>query len=121
MNLKCEFGAEIKGGLAAVMVGIDEACEWLETKTLKTDDMPRRIINRLRYLQAKDDGVKPRFHKGEYGKKYDYWSCGQCGAITKFYTVDNYCHKCGYRILWDSPRCLTGAKKEDEKTEIRQD
>jgi ribosomal protein L40E len=90
-----------------MMVGIDEAVEWLEAKTFKADDMPNRIINRLRYVQAKDEGVKPKFHKGMYGKKFDSWTCGNCGAATLDGVGDNYCRKCGYKILWDSTRCLT--------------
>lgn len=52
-------------------------------------------------------GAKPKFHKGRYGNRYDYYTCGNCGATTKDSVVDNYCHNCGYRILWDNPRCLT--------------
>ena len=25
-------------------------------------------------------GCKPKFHPGRYGKKFDYHTCGQCGA-----------------------------------------
>jgi predicted RNA-binding Zn-ribbon protein involved in translation (DUF1610 family) len=51
-------------------------------------------------------GAKPKFHKGRYGTKYDYHTCGACGCdITVVY---DYCPNCGTRILWDSPRCLTG-------------
>ena len=51
-------------------------------------------------------GTKPKFHKGKYGNKYDYHTCGQCGASLS--VVCEYCYKCGTRILWDSPKCLTG-------------
>ena len=103
-----------------MMCGIAEAIEWLETRTLKTDDMPGRIVNRLRYIQAKDEGVKPKFHKGHYGKKYDSWTCGNCGSVIRGDVGDNYCQNCGYRILWDSPRCMTGYK-DGEENEHRQD
>lgn len=51
-------------------------------------------------------GAKPKFHKGIYGSKHDYYTCGHCGAQTKCGVVDNHCFNCGYRILWDNPRCL---------------
>lgn len=25
-------------------------------------------------------GAKPKFHKGKYGKKYDTYTCGNCGS-----------------------------------------
>lgn len=91
-----------------MMVGIDGAIEWLELQASGNDEIPQRIINRLRYIQAKDEGVKPKFHKGIYGRKYDSWTCGNCGAGIRGSVGDNYCQNCGYRILWDSTRCLTG-------------
>ena len=93
-----------------MMCGIDQAIEWLQTKTMKIEDMPDRIINRLKYIKAKEDGVKPIFHKGIYGHKHDHWTCGNCGVTTKDTVLDNYCWNCGYKILWDSPRCLTGTE-----------
>lgn len=51
-------------------------------------------------------GAKPTFHKGHYGKKYDHHTCGNCGAGLDVYM--DYCYKCGFRIMWDDPRCLTG-------------
>ena len=91
-----------------MMCGIDDAIEWLQTKTFKADDMAHRTIERLKYVRDKDVGVKPRFHKGHFGKKYDTWTCGHCGAPTKDGVGDTFCRNCGYRILWDNPRCLTG-------------
>lgn len=95
------------------MCGIDQAVSYLEQSQprYKDDDMPERIIARLRYVQAKDNGVKPKYHKGQCGHRYDYWTCGNCGAITHDGVGDNYCRNCGYRILWDSTRCLTGVKE----------
>ena len=61
-------------------------------------------------------GKKPKFHKGHYGKRYDYYTCGNCGAITKD-IIDNYCWDCGFRILWDNPRCLTDKEERDAKKE----
>ena len=92
-----------------MMCGIDQAIEYLQEckPRSKDDDMPLRIINRLKYVRDKDKGVKPKFHKGQYGHKFDYWTCGNCGATTRDSVLDNYCWKCGYAILWDSCRCLT--------------
>ena len=95
--------------------GIDQAIEYLKDcpPRYKGDDYPERIINRLRYLRDKDVGVKPKYHKGIYGKKYDTWTCGNCGALTRDSVRDNFCWNCGYRILWDSTRCLTGIHDDE--------
>ena len=86
------------------MCGIDQAIEWLKTRTLNSDDMPQRIIRRLEYIKDKDAGVKPKFHKGT--SIHDWYTCGNCGAIVDIGA--NYCKNCGYYIVWDSCRCLTG-------------
>ena len=62
-----------------------------------------------RYALAAYKGAKPKFHKGKYGKKHDYYTCGKCGWTLKD-IVDDFCWKCGTRILWDNPRCLTDYK-----------
>ena len=97
--------------MIGTMCGVDEAIEWLMTKSAKKEDMPERIANRLKYMKAKEDGIRPRYCKGIYGKKYDTWVCGHCGALTRDGVGDDFCCKCGYRIKWDSPRCLTGRKE----------
>lgn len=51
-------------------------------------------------------GAKPRLNKGVHGKKYDNYTCGECGFVLQI--TDNYCPNCGTRCLWDSPKCLTG-------------
>lgn len=65
------------------------------------------------------EGAKPKYRKGKYGKQYDSHTCGNCGyQISVTY---DYCPKCGYRLLWDNPRCLTdthpscGAKMEESE------
>ena len=68
------------------------------------DLSPARVT---KALQA-EYGRKPKFHKGMYGKHHDYWTCGNCGRTTKDSVGDNYCCNCGYKILWDSCRCMTG-------------
>ncbi len=61
------------------------------------------------------EGAKPRFKPGRYGKRYDSYTCRHCGSTLKD-IVDNFCFNCGFRILWDNPRCLTGkdGDKNDE-------
>ena len=54
-----------------------------------------------------EEGARPKYHKGQAGKKYDYYTCGNCGAQLVYAVVENYCHNCGYRQNWDSTRCLT--------------
>lgn len=70
---------------------------------------PANIVSTLRARI----GTKPKFHKGTSGKKYDYWTCGECGGIVKRGVIENYCCACGHRILWDNPRCLTDQKEKD--------
>ena len=92
--------------------GIDEAIKYLAEAQPrhKGDEMPYRIINRLKYIRAKEVGVKPKLNKGKYCK--DWYTCGHCGAGMKDSVNDNFCWNCGYRILWDSTRCLTGREKK---------
>ncbi len=65
-----------------------------------------------RYALDAYKGAKPKFHKGKYGKKHDYYTCGKCGVTVKD-IVDDFCWSCGTRILWDNPRCLTDYKEQD--------
>lgn len=97
-----------------VMCGIDEAIKYIDKHEPMNpdDDMPKRIAERLKYVRDKDEGIKPIFHKG-IRPAYDYWSCGQCGRKTKDYVGDNFCSNCGYRIRWDSIRCLTGRELQN--------
>jgi len=86
-----------------MMCGIDEAIRHIREDCA---GMPwaELVINRLEYHRKQAVGVKPRYHKGMVLK--DYYTCGNCG---KRVTInDNFCDGCGYRIKWDSCRCLTG-------------
>lgn len=86
-----------------MMCGIDEAIRhirddcsgfmWAET-----------VINRLDYHRRQGQGVKPKYHPGMTLK--DYYTCGNCGR--KVEIIDDFCGKCGFAILWDNIRCLTG-------------
>ena len=57
------------------------------------------------------EGARPKFRKGIYGKQYNSHSCGNCGRGID--VVYDYCPQCGYRILWDNPRCLTDYQKDE--------
>lgn len=87
---------------------IDDAISYLRALQPAADATPERIINRLQYMRDKENGIAPKFHKGEYGRKYDRWTCGNCGATVKHGVLQNFCMNCGYLIKWENPRCLTG-------------
>lgn len=56
-------------------------------------------------MKSNENNVsKPKYHKGKYVK--DWWTCGHCGDQI-YEIVYNYCPWCGYKIKWDSIRCLT--------------
>lgn len=49
------------------------------------------------------EGAKPKRHKGKYIN--DFYTCGNCGSGVA--VEHNFCSGCGFRVLWDNPRCLT--------------
>lgn len=65
---------------------------------------------RIKKALKAETGAKPKFHKGVYGRKHDTYTCGNCGCELPKDVLQNYCWNCGYAVLWDSPRCLTGVK-----------
>ncbi len=91
-----------------MMCGIDEAVRyirdycsgyiWAET-----------VIKRLEYHRGQADGVKPKYHAGDILK--EYYTCGNCGK--RINIEDDYCSGCGYRIKWNTIRCLTGLPLTD--------
>lgn len=96
------------------MIGNNDALEYAEcaipdmlgSVDPETCDYYERFVNRIRYLTEKDTGCKPKYHKGlKVGN--DYYTCGNCGATVKYGVNSNYCDNCGFKILWDNPRCLT--------------
>ncbi len=62
-------------------------------------DCYERALNRVRFRFDQCIPVKPKFFKGKYGKKYDSYSCGNCGAggVQPHW---RYCPNCGYAIDW---------------------
>ena len=71
---------------------------------------------KLERYEKMNKGVKPKFHKGKHIN--DWWICGNCGVKTYDTIGDNYCRNCGYRIKWDSIRCLT-EKRRVKQNDIR--
>ena len=85
------------------MCGIDEAIQHIQ-EDCGSALWAEVVINRLKYHRNQAEGVKPKWHRGQSIK--DYYTCGNCGRTVRI--EDNFCAGCGYRILWDSVRCLTG-------------
>ncbi len=63
------------------------------------------------YAFKKQDGIKPITR--EFATWRLYYECGNCGKRIGD-IVYNYCTSCGYKILWSSPRCLTGYPNIDK-------
>ena len=78
------------------MVGCEDAIKWVEE--LPESDMRVYVLRRMAYEFDKDTGTKPRFHKGIHGRKYDYHTCGHCGATVV--VPNRYCAGCGFFIDW---------------------
>lgn len=77
----------------------------------ESHDYHERFASRILYLIKKDIGERPKYHKGR--RVYDYWTCGNCGSMISGGVNANYCDSCGFSILWDLPRCLTGIEKNE--------
>lgn len=88
-----------------MMCGIETATEAIRTVS-QLCEFPEAdlIINRLNYHRSQAEGVKPKYHKGDCIK--DWYTCRNCGVRVEI--TFNFCPGCGYRIRWDSTRCLTG-------------
>lgn len=89
--------------MTGVCCGIDEAIKHIRedcAEFLWADP----VINRLEYHRNQAEGVKPKYHKMDVIK--DYYTCRNC--CYRVLIQDNFCPNCGYRIKWDSTRCLTG-------------
>ena len=90
--------------------GIDEAIRYIKDIReiyevgIEQNEKGELVINRLEYHRNQAEGVKPKYHKGDCVK--DWYTCRNCGVRVEI--TFNFCPGCGYRIRWDSTRCLTG-------------
>ena len=77
------------------MIGFDQAITWAEGQPDST--VKEFALNRMRYERDKAKPVPPVFHKGVYGKKYDSWTCGNCGSgVSEAWW--EWCPRCGFAI-----------------------
>ena len=95
------------------MVGCKAAITWVTNLKNIDENTRERLLARMNYEFDKDIPVKPKFHKGKYGKQYDNYTCGNCGSTLFNGVTSNYCSNCGFAIGWDNPRCLTGYNSEE--------
>ena len=58
-------------------------------------------------LEGQAEQMKPKYHKGRHGSRYDWWTCSNCGCELTHDVGQNYCWNCGHMIMWGNPRCLT--------------
>lgn len=82
-------------------VGAEEALEIFRARMPENRKEAERYecaLNRYIYLAERLQSVKPKFHKGMYGKKYDSYTCGECGhTLSVGY---RFCPDCGREIAW---------------------
>ena len=95
--------------VVGMMCGIDKAIEILEAH-VNEDQMYPQVINRMKYMRNKENGVRPSRYKH---RTMEYYKCGQCASSIRDISF-NFCQNCGYRIAWGSVRCLTGRENRDE-------
>ena len=83
-----------------MMMGVDGAIKTF--CDLVPDDKKgllfERAMNRLKYLANRVAEEMPVFHKGIYGKKFDYYTCRSCGKTV--HVVDRFYSGCGKEIDW---------------------
>lgn len=86
-----------------MMCGIDQAIQHIREDCSGLFWM-QQVINRLEYHRKQAIGIKPKYHNGQSIR--NYYTCGNCGKMVEI--QDNFCAGCGFRIMWDNIRCLTG-------------
>ena len=81
-----------------MMVGCKEALEWLREMPVQPleEGMKDCVISRVEFEFSRQKPVAPKYHKGLYGKKFDYYTCGNCGF--NLATGYKWCPNCGFRI-----------------------
>ena len=77
---------------------------------LLNDDI---LMNNIRRGLVRDYPLEPKFQKGRSSKKYDNYTCGNCGfGVTEAYI--KYCENCGQRIT----DMAAGRRKTQEEEEL---
>ena len=82
-------------------VSAEEALEIFRARMPETGEERERYqcaINRMIYCAERIRPVKPKFHKGQCGKKYDSYTCGSCG--TTLSVIHKWCYNCGCAVDW---------------------
>ena len=80
---------------ALPMISPQAAIEWAKRQPDST--IKPRAVKRIEYEIMQRQPVKAKFHKGQYGHKYDYWTCGNCGCVVAEATW-KFCAECGKAI-----------------------
>ena len=102
------FGTMMSGDDALKFLDQVESTIDFRKQNKQFSELFYRMKNRFAYHIAQASPVKPKFHKGIYSSKNNYWTCGNCGCVLRDGVTDNFCWNCGYKIEWENPRCLTG-------------
>lgn len=70
------------------------------------------LMTTLRWGLVRNYPLEPTFHKGRSGKKYDHYTCGNCGfGVTEAFI--KYCENCGQRLT----DAYAGRRKTQEEQE----
>ena len=78
-----------------MMVSFDHAIKWARDQPGST--VKECVLRRLEYERDKQVPAKPKYHKGVHGKKYDTWTCGNCGAgLPEAHW--RWCPNCGFAV-----------------------
>ena len=80
-----------------VMCSYNTAVTWIRNLKDVDENIKARVLSRMEYEMDKSTPVKPKFHKGKYGKRYDTYTCGHCGFGIDVIT-STYCNNCGFAI-----------------------
>ena len=87
-------------------VGCNDALEWVQELKDVDTEMRDKVWRRMAYEFDKGIPTKPKFHKGQYGHKYDNYTCGHCGVIVHL-PIDKFCYNCGSKIMQPDPNGKT--------------
>lgn len=82
-------------------VSAEEAIEIFRARMPETGEERERYqcaVNRMIYCAERIAPVKPRFHKGQYGRQCNVYTCGDCGATIS--VTHKFCPECGRAIGW---------------------